>query len=124
LPVSGISVNNKTGFLVFITIIALLMAGCSSDNNNTSGSDQGDASKPQPQVRVVVNPTATAGLPAVAAENTVSAPDSTTTVTAPEQVLTSEPEPTADEDAISNEIESLMDDLDKKLNSEDYTFGK
>ena len=111
----------KTKFWVFIALIALLTAGCSTDN--TSGNEQGDTSKPQPQVRVVVNPTATASLPVVA-ENTPAAPEPSATVTTPDQVLTSEPEPTADEDAIANQIESLMDDMDKKLNSADYTFGK
>jgi uncharacterized lipoprotein len=114
--------NKKTSFLIFIMLMALLTAGCSTDN--TSGNDQSDSSKPQPQVRIVVNPTATAGPSTPAVENTPSASDPTATVTAPEQVLTSEPEPTADEDAIANQIESLMDDMDKKLNSADYTFGK
>jgi PBP1b-binding outer membrane lipoprotein LpoB len=122
LLVSGISVNKKISFLIFIMLMALLIAGCSTDNS--SGKDQSDASKPQPQVRVVVNPTATASPSAPPVENTPSAAEPSATVTAPEQVLTTVPEPTADEDAIANQIESLMDDMDKKLNSADYTFGK
>jgi len=114
-------VNRKTMFWVFIALIALLSASC-SDNNN-SGQGQGDATKPLPQVRVVVNPSATAS-PSAQVENTPSAPEATETVIASDQALTIDPQPTADEDAISNEIEALMDDMDKKLNSEDYTFSK
>ena len=114
--------NKKTKFWVFIALIALLSAGCSGNNNN-SGQDQGDAPKPLPQVRIVVNPSATTS-PTAQVENTLSAPEATATVIAYDQALTIDPEPTADLDAIANQIEALMDDMDKKLNSENYTFSK
>lgn len=89
-------------------MIALLCAGCSTDN--TSGQD-GETAKPPPQIRVEAMPTATA------------------TLVPPTEVVTVTPEPTVaqvyiapeppDEDAIANDIDAIIADMNRNLKSQD-----
>jgi hypothetical protein len=106
-------VNKKSMLWVFVALAALLSAGCSTDN--TSGQGQGDAAKPLPQVRVEALPSATASLPPPTAVVTPSLEPSATSA----QVYF---DPPPDSDAIANQIDALMDEIDRKLKSENFIF--
>jgi hypothetical protein len=100
-------VNNTIKFLVIVSLVALLSTGCSSNNNGN-----GDSLKPQPQVRVGARPSSTPE-PTVQVDNLAltAAPSPSA---APAQLYY---DPTPDEDAIANQIQSMMDEIDRKLKS-------
>ena len=89
----------------------MLCAGCSTDNI-TSGS-QTQVAKPPPQVRVVAAPSATATI--AITEEAVVAPTSEATATSAQVYVW----PTPDEDAILNQIDTMIEDINQKLNSQD-----
>ncbi|HEY3312132.1 MAG TPA: hypothetical protein VGK00_10880 [Anaerolineales bacterium] len=99
--------------MVFITLLALITVGCTTGKNT----GQGEVTKPQPQVRVQALPSATATLP-LPVEAAAPPPVASATVApAAGQVYI---EPTPDEDALVNQIDSMMDDIDRKLRNEDF----
>jgi hypothetical protein len=109
--VSLIPMKRKTKFWILVAIVAVLCTACSTDNS--SGQGQGDATKPPPQVRVETLPTATA-LPLPT-----------------ETVIVPTPEPTAaqaffwsppDSNALEDQINAMMDEMDRKLKSQNTTI--
>jgi hypothetical protein len=100
----------KTTWLI-LPLIALLCAGCSTDNS-TSSKGQTDAIKPPPQVRVMALPSATA---------TLVPPEETVTPTIEPSATPAEAYtfPTPDEDAIVGQIDAMIEDINRKLNSQD-----
>lgn len=103
--------KRKTTLWFFLALVVLVCVGCSTDNS-ISGNGQAEAVKPPPQMRVVALPSATA------------------TLALPEQALAPTLEPTAtsaqiytwatpDEDAIVSQIDAMMAEIDRKLNSQD-----
>jgi hypothetical protein len=105
-------VKNKTAFWILWILIALACAGCSTDN--TVGGNQTEAVKPPPQVRVEAMPSATLA-------PTTEAPASTLEPTLEPTVAQVQAGvwPTPDEDAIVNQIDAMMDQIDQKLRSQD-----
>lgn len=107
--------SRKAVLWILLALIGLICTGCSTDNSN-SGSSQTESVKPPPQVRVEILPSATsASLPL---------PEETITPTleptaAPAEIYVW---PTPDEDAIINQIESMMDQIDQKLNRQDLNL--
>jgi hypothetical protein len=97
---------------VLFRSVVVLCTACSTDNS--SGQEQGAATKPPPQVRVETLPSATA-LPPLSTE-TVVVP---TLEPTPAQVFVW---PTPDEDAIGDEIDSLINEIDNKLRSQDINI--
>jgi hypothetical protein len=95
----------------FSVLIALVCVGCSTDN--TTSDSQTEAVKPPPQVRVVTLPSATPSVSST--EESPAAPTIEPTV-APAEVYFW---PTPDEDAIVNEIDAMIDEINQKLNSQD-----
>ena len=105
--------NKPKKFWVFVAIIALLSAGCSTEN--TSGQGQSDALKPQPQVRVEALPSLTASPPQPTTE---AVPSLEPTATSAQVYF----DPTPDTEAIANQIEALMDEIDRKLKNENFVL--
>jgi len=103
-------VNRKAMTWIFLALIALMCAGCSTDNTTSGGSQ--DTVKPPPQVRVEAMPTATV----VFSAPTEAAAATLEPTAAPAQVYY--PAPTPDEDAIMNQIDSTISDMNQKLNSQ------
>jgi len=108
-------VNKKTWFWALVALIALAVTGCSTNIN--SGQASGD--KPQPQVRVEAMPSATPTLPGMV-DNVAPTPEPSASPTAAWMYY----DPTPDEDVIANQIQSMMDDIDKRLNSTKFIFNK
>lgn len=102
--------NPKMKFWMFFALIALLCAGCNTEK--TSGQGQGDVTKPPPQVRVEAMPSATATLP-LPTEVVTSTPEAV--ATAEVYVL-----PTPDVEAMANQIEANMDELERELNNQKF----
>ena len=104
-------INNL--FRVFMAIITLMIAsGCSTENNSVQ--DQENPAKPQPQVRIMLLPSETAA-PTQTNQNT-STPEASPTAAIVQAYI----EPTPDVDAIANQIEALMDEIDRKLRNENF----
>ena len=104
--------NRKNSLYFFLAATILMCAGCST--GNTSGGKQTEAVKPAPQVRVEAMPSATATLP-LPVDETVPATIEPTATLSQVYIL-----PTPDEDAIVNQIDGMMDDIDKKLRNQDF----
>ena len=94
-------------------LLALITAGCSGEKN--TGQGQAEVTKPQPQVRVQAMPSATATLP-LPVEVAAPSPEPSATFVPGEVYI----EPTPDEDAIVNQIDTMMDEIDRKLKNEDF----
>ena len=105
--------DRKAKLWILVIVVALLCSACSTDNN--SGKGQGDETKPPPKVRVEALPTGTA-LPPLPTEAATVAP--TLEPTAAQVYI----EPTVDEDALANQIEAMMDDIDQKLKSQNINI--
>jgi hypothetical protein len=103
--------KRKVKFWILVLFAAMLCTACSTDNS--SGQGQEDATKPPPQVRVGTLPTATA-LPPLPTE-TVLVP--TLEPTAAQVFIW----PTPDEAALEAQINSMMDEMDRKLKSQNTT---
>ena len=97
-------------FWILIVAVALLCAACSTDNSSGQG-QQGDTTKPPPQVRVEALPSATA-LPPLLTDIVTPTIEPTAA-----QVYVAPPPP--DEDALANQISAMMDEIDRKLKSQD-----
>ena len=104
--------ERKAKFWILVIIVAVLCAACSTDNS--SGQGQEDATKPPPQVRVEILPSLTPPPPLP-----------TETVTVP----TLEPTaaqvffwPTPDADALANQIDSIMSEMEQKLKSQNINI--
>ena len=101
----------KKLFLVLLAaVFSLVLIGCSTDNSN----GKTDPNMPQPKVRVELKPTATPS-PTQIIEPTAT----------PEAVTSPTPEwfyydPTPDSDSLASQIESMMDEIDRKLKSENF----
>lgn len=108
-------VMKKFLFLALMIFGLLTAAGCSAGNTE-QGEKRTAANMPLPQVRVVPMPTAT---PAPTGTPTQAPPAS---ATAPQ--LQYYIEPTPDEDAIASEIQGLMDEIDRKLQSMNFSWGQ
>ena len=102
--------KNKLIFWVLVILTILVISGCSNDN--TTG--QIDSSKPQPQVRIQTKPSATILVPTEISTPPASEISATSTA-APIYY-----DPTPDSDSIANQIESMMDEIDRKLKSENF----
>ncbi|MEI7847855.1 MAG: hypothetical protein WCK35_18790 [Chloroflexota bacterium] len=98
-------------FSIMVFLVFIFTVGCSKDN--TTG--QMDPSKPQPQVRIEIKPSPSTVVIATAL-NPETTSEAIVTVT-PAQLLY---DPTPDSDAIANQIESMMDEIDRKLKSENF----
>ena len=103
--------NTKMKFWALVVMFALISAGCSTNNNSGQGSDN----KPKPQVRVEAMPSATPTLPGLA-DNSAPTPEPSASPTAAWMYY----DPTPDEDALASQIQSMMDDIDRKLKSENF----
>lgn len=98
---------------VLLAFVALLISSCSKNDN--SGPLDLDPAKPQPQVRVMAIPSATA-------EPTIPGVESSPT---PEPIATAGSvlyliDPTPDVDAIADQIEGMLDDIDRRLNNNTF----
>ena len=107
--------NKKIRFWALVALIVLISTGCSTKNNSGQGS--GDSSKPQPQVRVEALPSATPTLPALA-DNSAPTPEPSVSPT-PGWIYY---DPTPDEDALASQIQSMMDDIDRKLRNSNFVL--
>lgn len=103
--------NPKIKFWIFLTVTALFCVGCNTEK--TSGQGQGDATKPAPQVRVEVLPSATATLPLPTDE--VAATPTPETAAAGNYAL-----PTTDVDALADQIEANMEEMERELNNQKF----
>ncbi|HEY3311047.1 MAG TPA: hypothetical protein VGK00_05340 [Anaerolineales bacterium] len=101
-------------FLLFAIITGLLLAACTTENTKHNE----EPSMPQPQVRVGALPTVTAA-PPNPMEMAAPSPAASSTATPALYYI----EPTPDEDAIANQIQALMDEIDRKLQSEKFIFN-
>ncbi len=98
----------KISFLILLMLIALLCVGCSGDDTSV----QGVVLKP-PSVRVEALPTATAAPQSAIVELTE------TPSPQPTDPLVIYYDPTPDSDAIANEIDSIIADINRKLQNQD-----
>lgn len=100
-------------FWILVAITILISTACST-KDSSAGQGQEDATNPPPQVRVEVipSPTAPAEIPTEAVTGT---PESA----APVQVYIAPP---VDEFAISDEVEAMMNDLDRGLKNLDSSL--
>jgi len=108
LITAGNIVKKYASLFALLLVTAVLLSACSSEG--TSG--QAVNPKPPPNVRVQALPSATASPEPPQPE---IAPTSSPQPT--EQVYYYDPTP--DPAALESEIEAVMDDIDKKLNSQD-----
>ncbi len=92
--------------LVWVVFLAVFCAACSGNKDGSSGPEN-EATKPPPQVRVELLPTLTPLPITPTAEAT-----STAEVAAPVQIYI---DPPADEYAISDEVEAMMNNLDRDI---------
>ena len=104
--------ERKLKFLILVTVVAVLCSACSTDNS--SGQGQGEATKPPPQVRVGILPSATAPPPLPTKAGAVPTLESTAA-----QVFIW---PTPDEDALADQIDAMMNEIDNKLKSENINI--
>jgi hypothetical protein len=95
---------------MFFAVIALLCAGCNTEN--TSGQGQGDVTKPPPEVWVEAMPSATATLPL---PTDVVTPTIEPTATAEVYVWA-----TPDVEAQMNQIEANMAELQRELDRQKF----
>lgn len=109
--------NKKSIVAVLLILVSLASAGCAG-KTSSQGEKSGASNLPQPQVRVEALPSATPA-PTLKVEAVVLPP--TASATAP--VLQYYIEPTPDEDAIANQIQSLIDEIDQKLQSQNFIFN-
>ena len=107
--------TKKIRFWALAVFIVLVCAGCSTNNN----SGQGNGDKPQPQVRVEAMPSATPTLPGMM-DNSAPTPEPSVSPTAAWMYY----DPTPDEDAMASQIQNMMNDIDRKLNSANFNFNK
>ena len=93
-----------------LVLLLTMLMGCSTDNSTVGK----NTTKPQPQVRIETKPSPTP----------ISATTVVTEVTS-EPIQTNTPgpiyfDPTPDSDAIANQIEALMDEIESKLKNENF----
>jgi hypothetical protein len=103
----------KTKFWILVAVVVVLCTACSTDNS--SGEGLGDVTKPPPQVRVEALPTGTAPPPLPPTEVVI--------------VPTLEPtaaqvffDPTPDVDTLADQIDSMMNEIDQKLKSQNINI--
>jgi predicted small secreted protein len=101
------SPKRRFTILLALTVVltAVLLAGCSG------GSGQGDTLKPPPNIRVAELPSATATLEVPAME----IPATPSLVPTAAVVYY---DPTPDSDALANQIDSAINDIEQKLRSQ------
>lgn len=106
-------VNKKYIAWIFILLLAVTLTACSGDGNT----DTTDAAKPQPQVRVELKPTYTPNPEATIAPTEELAAEATVATNQGVYV-----DPTPDSDAIANQIDAMMSDIDRILKSQNFTL--
>jgi len=104
--------NKFIKFLVLMMTLAAFTIGCSSNNSGNQGSD--DPSKPKPQVRVEVMPSATLTLAPVVTSTIEPAPSPAATAA---QVFY---DPPPDVDQLAEQIDQMMTEIENKLGGEKY----
>ncbi|MCX6080237.1 MAG: hypothetical protein NTW32_11945 [Chloroflexi bacterium] len=104
--------NKNIKVWVCVLIIVLFSTGCST--GDVSGQGQVDTTRPQPQVRVETLPSKTPE--AVLEVTNTSEPDLTATPAALYY------DPTPDVDLLANQIESMIDEIDRKLKGENFSL--
>jgi PBP1b-binding outer membrane lipoprotein LpoB len=97
---------------ILFTFAALVFVGCSGGSN----SGQAEALKPPPNVRVEALSSSTPAAPQMIAE-----PSVTPTVTPTAQVVYFY-DPTPDSDALANQIQAIIDDINRRLQGQDTTL--
>jgi hypothetical protein len=102
--------ERKAKFWILVIVVAALCTACSTDNS----SGQEDATKPPPQVRVGILPSLTPP-PSPIPTETVIAP----TLEPTAQVFFWTP-PSSDD--LANQIDSLMNEIDQGLKSQNTTI--
>jgi hypothetical protein len=105
-------VNKKICSTLLLTLAVLVFAGCSG--GNTSG--QGEALKPLPNVRVEALPSSTPAAPQPATAEVTGTPGASPTA----PVLYYDPTP--DSDAIANQIQAIIDDINRRLQIQDTSL--
>lgn len=98
---------------VLLAIVALLISSCSK--KDTSGPLDQDPAKPQPQVRVMAIPSVTA-VPTIPGVEISPTPESIATPGTVQYLI----DPTPDVDAIADQIEGMLDDIDRRLNGNTF----
>ena len=106
------TMERKIKFWILVIVIAALCSACSTDNK--SGQGQEEATKPPPQIRVETLPSLTP--PPPLSTETVVLP--TLEPTAAQVFIW----PTPDEAALEDQINSMMDEMDNKLKSENINI--
>ena len=101
---------------VCISLALLFGAGCSTQNNDGSGRTANNI--PLPHVRIEAMPGVTV-IPGQTVEPAAPSPEATATAPVYYEFYV---EPTPDEDAIAAEIQSLIDDITRKLQSENFVL--
>jgi ABC-type phosphate/phosphonate transport system substrate-binding protein len=98
--------GQKVKFWFLVIVIVVFCAACSTDD--ISDQEQGDATKPPPQVRVGLLPTST---PLPPTETAIAPTPSPTAA----QVFFW---PTPNAEDLANQIDSLMSEIERKLKSQ------
>ena len=98
-----------------VVLISMVCAACST--KNTNGQGNGDDIKPKPQVRVGALPSDTPSAP-VQVDVAAPTPEASPSATAAQLYY----DPTPDEDAIVNQVQSLIDDIDRGLKSANFNL--
>ena len=91
----------------------MILTSCSKNDN--SNKNQNEVPKPLPQVRIVVMPTATDSIPL---PTEISTPTPAPENTATPMVIYYDPTP--DVEFLANQIEGMMDEIERKLRSENF----
>ncbi len=98
---------------ILLAFVALLLGSCSK-NDTSSPLDQ-DPAKPKPKVRVMAIPSATAE-PTIPGVELSPTPEPSATPGTVQYLI----DPTPDVDAIADQIEGMLDDIDRRLNGNTF----